>query len=153
MDEVQFMMQSSLSLLDLLESEGGLAGRLFREEFDALWRTSVQPAMDSLGSAISLVRDEKERSVEKALELIRDHRVRKENRSFPQDRFQSQLTEKIEREASKGENGSGIEDLTMLSCIESIEHLFGINQSAGRLENLSQIIATKVLYLKNSSVN
>mgnify|MGYP001130711097 CR=1 FL=1 len=152
MDEIQFIMRSSGKVIELLESEGGLAGKLFREEFDALWSTSVAPALDSLDSAIDMARRGERESVEKALVMIRDHRVNKEMRSFPQDRFQSQLTGKIEREASKSEVGNGMDVLSMSSSIESIEHLFGINQAAQRLENLSQIIATKVLYLENSAL-
>jgi hypothetical protein len=60
-----------------------------------------------------------------------------------------ELTRKIEREAS---GGAGCEAgiFSQASCIESIELLFGINQAAERIRNLSQVIATKLLYLRNS---
>jgi len=35
--------------------------------------------------------------------------------------------------------------------VEALNHLFGMNQASGRILELSSILATKVLYLKNST--
>jgi hypothetical protein len=151
-DELQYIMEATARLSDLLDVGGGEIDKLFREELISVWRTSVRPALESVKRALDMLDLDNRDAARQSLGVIRSHRHHKVTRTSPQDGFQTELTNKIERTASSG-NESGLFTLSTSQCIESVELLFSINQSAHRLYNISQIIATKILYMMNSEIS
>ncbi|MGA1821797.1 MAG: hypothetical protein ACMUIG_04660 [Thermoplasmatota archaeon] len=147
-DEIQYVVDTSYRLSDSLSCSDDDIEILLWDEFVSLWRTSLSPSLSVLRESLDLIEKGGD-DLSGSLDIIRRHRLEKETRSNPQRNFQIELTRKIERKASNtGE--LEVEIFSRASCIEAIELLFGINQAAERIRNLSQVIATKVLYLRNS---
>lgn len=147
-DEIQYIVETSCGVTDVLSSSGGDVEALLWDEFVSLWRTSLSPSLTVLKDSLDLIGG-RDHDTSGSLNIIRKHRLEKETRSNPQRNFQLELTRKIEREASNTTDCE-VEIFSRASSIESIELLFGINQAAERIRNISQEIATKILYLRNA---
>jgi len=150
-DEIEYLVNSSLQALELLD-DGGKDDVLsiLYEELIAIWRSSIGNALDELVKACSIASADREEARRTCLAIMREHRKEKESRSSMQDRSVSSLAQKIESLSERNRKRTDISLLARKECIGSIELLFGMNRSAARLSDMANIIASKVLYIINS---
>ena len=102
-------------------------------------------AFGTLEKALSTITSDN--PVPDCLEILRKHRLFKVERSSDQVAFVSSLTKRMESAGT-----GGYKPLVGREYVEVLQHLFGMNQASARIRDLSSILATKVLYLRNSTV-
>jgi hypothetical protein len=149
-DEMEYIINATKEALELLEKCPTDASKILFEELVSLWRGSIGRAIKGLELGLESVNMDKEGSMERALEMVRSYREEKTNRSSSQDDVIKELTQKIERLASTNAKKGGLKFLANVECLSVIEILFGINQSAARMSSITNVIATKTLYLKRT---
>jgi len=142
-DEVEFIIRCSREVAKLLTKDK--KGGFLWEMFINLWMTSIKSALASLEEALGTV--EGDEAVSECLNMLRRHRQYKDLRSSNQVAYVSHITRALENT-----EGEGYKPLVSKEQVEVLHHLFGMNQSSTRIEEISSIIATKVLYLRNSSL-
>jgi hypothetical protein len=139
-DELEFIAKDSLKFATVLPSVSKDICDLIWEEFVQVWRTSVVPSLDAYEG---LLKDDEGVS----LERIRTHRIWKEGGGSPQNIYISNLARRIESQAG---GAKGVRMLASSDCIKAMESLFSINDSASRLESISQVTASMELYIGRS---
>ncbi|MCK5774012.1 MAG: hypothetical protein KAH57_09530 [Thermoplasmata archaeon] len=146
-DELEFMVRSACSVMEMFAPQDGEEKGLLWEEFISLWRGSISPAVSRMITSLEEGGDGSRGD----LEMIRLRRFEKEGRCSPQDGYLKELTQKIERMAPTcTEDGGGL--FSSGTHVEIMESLFVINRSALRLADLSQVISKYRLYLRNSVI-
>ncbi|MFW3146426.1 MAG: hypothetical protein ACMUIE_06410 [Thermoplasmatota archaeon] len=150
-DEIEYIVNASKEALKLLGSCQSDASAVLFEELVSLWRSSVGWALQKLSYALNSIDVDKDEAINECLLMIREHREQKESRSSYSDKVIVQLTQKIEGLAQRGAKKGGLKFLADVECLAAIEILFGINQSASRIGGITNIIATKTLYLKQTA--
>ncbi len=150
-DEMEYIINATKEALELLEKCPKDASKILFEELVSVWRGSVGRAIQGLELGLEGVNMDKKAALQRSLEMVRSYREEKKNRSSSQDAVIKQLTQKIERLASTSAKKGGLKFLANLECLAAIEILFGINQSAARLSGITNVIATKTLYLKRTN--
>jgi hypothetical protein len=144
-DEIEFIISCSRELASLLQDKK-VPDRMFLwDMFVTLWETSLGSAFDTLEQALSTISAED--PVTDCLDILRKHRLFKVERSSDQVAFVSGLTKRMESAGT-----GGYKPLVGREYVEVLQHLFGMNQASARIRDLSSILATKVLYLKNSTL-
>ncbi len=152
-DEIEYLVDCSLEVLDLLDcsDDNDVMGLLF-DELISIWRSSIGKALDKLDAALQTREMGEDEALVRCLTIIREHRMEKQRRSSMQDRSITELATKIEGLSTRNVEKGGIKLFARKEYVGSIELLFGMNQSAVRLGNISKVIATKQLYVINSKL-
>lgn len=150
-DEIEYLVDCSIEILEFLNcNKNDDVMKLLYDEFISLWRSSIGKSLDKIEVAMDIMGDPSPSDTSTALSIIKDYRQKKQNRSSMQDRSITDLTNKIEGLSLRSSKDGGMKLLARKEAIGSIELLFGMNQSAVRLMNLSKEFATKQLYIDNS---
>lgn len=144
-DEMENMAKDSIRFLALLPRNDRDICDLIWDEFLQVWRTSVLP---SLGLYRQLVAGENGPE-ERALERIRMHRIWKERGLSPHTDYISKMAQRVESAAASRSGKARI--LATSDCIKAMQCLFSINDSASRIESISQVAGTMMLYLSRSA--
>jgi len=140
-DELEAIAKDSLRFVSTLPTGNMDIRDLIWEEFVQVWRTSVLPSLDEYEA---LLKD----GETGALKRIRGHRIWKESGTSPQNEYISNVARRIESLSSRGTKG--VKLLASSECIKAMQALFSINDSASRLESISQVAATMKLYNSRS---
>ena len=144
-DEIEYIISCSREVASLLQDKKVQDRMFLWDMFVTLWETSLASAFKTLEKALSTVSSED--PVPDCLDILRQHRLFKVERSSHQVAFVSGLTKRTESAGT-----GGYKPLVGREYVEVLQHLFGMNQASARIRDLSSILATKVLYLKNSIV-
>ncbi|MFO8050995.1 MAG: hypothetical protein R6V01_04775 [Thermoplasmatota archaeon] len=149
-DELEYIVDATMEAISLLEECPKDPSTILFEELVSLWKSSLGRAIQNLSRGLEAIDMERGPSVERSYLMIREYRERKESRTSSQDKVITQLTQKIEGLAQRGAKKGGLKFLANVECLGAIEILFGINQSASRMGSITNVIATKNLYLKQT---
>jgi hypothetical protein len=145
-DEIEYIVTCSREVASLLHDKKVKDRMFLWDMFTTLWDTSLASAFTSLEISLSTIASED--PVPVCLEILRKHRLYKVERSSDQVAFVSSLTKRMESAGT-----GGYKPLVGREYVEVLQHLFGMNQASARIMELASILATKVLYLRNSTVS